>query len=139
MNEATMSDNRESDKGDQINVGNISNSSGIAIGRGASASVSQGLSGRDLDRLFASVYQAVQARPPEPGVNKEQITAIVREIQGEAAQGEQASPSKVETWLHRLVKMAPDIFDVTVASLTSPAAGIAAVIRKVAERVKAGM
>lgn len=52
-------------------------------------------------------------------------------------QGEAANPTKVERWLRALALMASDIFDVTVACLTNPVAGIATVIRKVAEKAKA--
>jgi hypothetical protein len=123
--------------GDKITVGDISGSMGVAIGRGARATVTQGLGGEDIARLFAEVYQQIKARPEDPDVDKAELTDTVQKIQGEVAKGEEANPSKVERWLKTLAGMADDIFEVTVACLTSPAAGVAAVIRKVAQKAKA--
>ena len=64
------------------------------------------------------------------------MTDTVQKIQQEVAKGEGANPNKVERWLRTLASMASDIFDVTVACLTSPVAGIATVIRKVAEKAE---
>jgi hypothetical protein len=124
-------------EGDGINVGNISNSSGIAIGRGAKATVTQGLSQEDMARLFATIYREIQSRAPDPTVKKEQITEIVQKIEKETVKGPQANESSIEHWLKNLAKMAPDILDVTIACLVSPATGIAAAIRKIAQKVKA--
>jgi len=122
--------------GDKITVGDISGGKGIAIGRGAQATVTEGLGGDEIARLFAAVYQRIETRPGDPDVDKEELTETVQKIQQEVAQGEQANPSKVERWLKNLALMASDIFDVTVACLTSPVTGIATVIRKVAEKTK---
>jgi len=124
-------------EGDKIVVGNISGV-GIAIGREAQATVHQGLGGDELARLFATVYQRIDARPESANVDKAELRSTVRRVQQEAAKGEQASPGKVERWLTILAEMAPDILEVTVASLLSPAAGIAAVIRNVADRARRG-
>jgi len=122
--------------GDKITVGDISGSTGIAIGRGARATVSQGLGGDEIARLFEAVYRRIEARPEDPNVDKEELTDTVQKIQQEVAKGEGANPNKVERWLRTLASMASDIFDVTVACLTSPVAGIATVIRKVAEKAE---
>jgi hypothetical protein len=113
--------------GDKIAVGDISGSTGVAIGRGAQATVTRtGLSGDEIARLFAAVYRRIEARPEDPDVDKEELTETVRKIQREAAKGEAANPNRVARWLKTLALMASDIFDVTVACLTSPVAGIAA-------------
>lgn len=123
--------------GDKISVGDISGSTGVAIGRGAQATVTQGLGGEEIARLFAEVYQQIKARPEDPDVDKAELTDTVQKIQGEVAKGEEANPKKIERWLKALAGMADDIFEVTVACLTSPAAGVATVVRKVAQKAKA--
>jgi hypothetical protein len=123
--------------GDKITVGDITGSTGIAIGRGAQATVTQGLGDDEIARLFAAIYQQIEARPEDPNVDKKELTETVQKVQQETAKGEGANPNKVERWLKTLALMASDIFDVTVACLTSPGTGIAAVIRKVAEKAKA--
>jgi hypothetical protein len=123
--------------GDKITVGDISGSTGVAIGRGAQATVTQGLGGEDIARLFAEIYQQIEARPEDPDVDKEELTETVQKVQEEAAKGEEANPNKVERWLRFLGSMAPDILDVTVACLTNPVAGVATAIRKIAENAQA--
>ncbi|MEJ2265389.1 MAG: hypothetical protein P8X95_18240 [Anaerolineales bacterium] len=123
--------------GDKITVGDISGSTGVAIGRGAQATVTQGLGGEDIARLFAEIYQQIEARPEDPDVDKEELTETVQKVQEEAAKGEEANPNKVERWLRFLGSMAPDILDVTVACLTNPVAGVATAIRKIAEKAQA--
>ncbi len=123
--------------GDNISVGDITGSSGIAIGRGAQASVTAGASAAELAKAFADIYKQIEARPPDPNVDKDEVKQEVRRIEEELKKGEEANASKVERWLRGLADMAPDIFEVTVAALTSPAAAVGAVIRKVAEKAKA--
>jgi hypothetical protein len=122
--------------GDKITVGDISGGTGIAIGRGAQATVTHGLAGEDVAQLFATIHQQIKARADNPDIDKEEITETVQKIEQENAKGEQANPSKVERWLRNLASMAPDIFELTVECLKSPLAGISSVVRKIAERAK---
>lgn len=123
-------------KGDSITVGDISGSTGIAIGRGAQASVTSGIGGDELAQLFSAVYRQIEIRPQDPDVDKEELADTVKKIELEAAKGENANPRKVERWLLFLADMAPDIMEVAAATLADPIAGVASVIRKVAEKVK---
>jgi hypothetical protein len=133
---SSMAQKKPVTQGDQITVGNISNST-AAIGRNAKASSSIGLDGDQLAKLFAGVYQKIETRPESQDVGKEEITGTVKNIETEVKKGEAANPKKVERWLKTLAGMAPDILEVTIATLTDPLAGIATVIRKIAEKVKA--
>jgi len=112
---------------------------GTVIGDGSTSTVTrtEGVSGQDLAELFSGIYQRIESRPPDPDVDKEEITETVRKIETEAAKGEEANPKKVERWLRTLGTMAGDILDVTAACLLSPAAGVATVIRKVATKAQA--
>lgn len=121
--------------GDTISVSGIQDSN-VAVGRGASVTVNQGLTGEDLSRLFAQIYQKIEARPPDPDVDREELQGTVQDIEKEVQKGEGANPNKVERWLKTLASIAPDILEVTLATLTNPAAGIATVIRKVAEKAR---
>lgn len=123
--------------GSQIRTGDISGNQGLAIGDGAQATHTGGISAEELAKLFAPIYERIQARPEDPAVEKAEISQTVQQVQAETVKGEQANPSKVERLLKTLALMAPDILDVTVATLVNPVAGIALVIRKVAEKAKA--
>lgn len=116
----------------------VSGDAAIAHDQGhATVTKTQGMRGQDLAALFEDVYQKIESRPPDPDVDKEELAETVKKIQQEAAKGEEANPRRVERWLKTLGLMADDIVDVTAACLLSPAAGVAAVIRKVAEKAKA--
>jgi excisionase family DNA binding protein len=121
--------------GDTISVSGIQDSN-VAVGRGASVTVTQGLTGEALTDLFKLIYQKIEARPPDPDVDREEVQATVQNIETEVQKGETANPSKVERWLKTLASIAPDILEVTLATLTNPAVGIATVIRKVAEKAQ---
>ena len=122
--------------GDKISVGNITRSQGVAIGRGAKAEVKSGIGAKEISEIFSPIYQKIESRPPDPLVEKEEITDRVKRIENEVATGDKAEPAKVERWLRNLATMAPDILDVTLAALTSPIAGISMAIRKIAQKMK---
>ena len=129
-------------RGDTISVGNISGSSGIAIGRGARASVTHGAGG-DADalaRAFATIYAAIEARPARAAdaFDKNDITQVVQQTQEEAGKGDQADAGRVERLLRKVSAMAPDIGEVVAATLASPLAGVATVVRLVAEKAREG-
>jgi len=119
-----------------INVGPITNSTGIAIGHGAQSSVTQGVSGADLATLFAGIYRKIDDRPDDPNVDKEDVKYKVGRIEQEVQKQDSASEPKLQGWLGELAGMAPDIFDVTVASLAGPTAAVSMIIKKVADKAK---
>jgi hypothetical protein len=121
--------------GDQIKVGDVSQSY-VAIGRQSRVTVTHGLQGEELARLFAAAYQRIEARPEDRDVDKTEIKETVQKIEQEVAQGEQANPNKIDRWLKTLEKIAPDILEVIVTALLNPGAGAAAVVRKVAEKAR---
>lgn len=127
---------REEIGADKISVGNVTDSKAVAIGRGAQATVTEGIGGEELALLFAPVYEQIQDRPVDPDVDKEELSETVQKVVAESARGEEANPNRVERWLKNLALMAPDIFDVVSATLLNPAAGVAAVIRKVVEKAQ---
>jgi hypothetical protein len=117
-----------------ITVGNVEGT-GIAIGHGASAAVQQGLSGSEVASLFAAVYRRVDELPD--AVDKDAVAETVHAVEQEAAKGEDADPDKVEGWLRRLAGLAPDVLEVTLATIANPVAGVTLAVRKAAERVRA--
>jgi len=131
-----MGKNGDKVGGDKITIGNISDSQGVAIGRNAQVKIQSGIESKELAELFSSIYKNIQARSPDPIVEKEEITDQVKRIEHEVAAGEKAEPTKVERWLRNLAAMAPDILDVTLGALTSPIAGISVAIRKIAQKMR---
>ena len=56
--------------GDTITVGDISGSTGIAVGKSVSVKVTQGISAEEITKVFAPLLQAVQTKPDSPEKEK---------------------------------------------------------------------
>ena len=89
--------------GDKISVGNVSGT-GIAIGSGARAQVQKGLSGTDLDRVFAPLTAVVNAAPPSA---RAEATQKVQELKSEVAKGEKADDTRIAMLIDGLVGLVP--------------------------------
>jgi translation elongation factor EF-4 len=122
--------------GDKISIGDISVSKGVAIGRGASVTITEGIDAQALAALFGKINQGLDALPPEKKQDVEDAKATVEEIKQEVAAGDKADESKLERHFRALVRMGPDILDVVTASLVNPAAGVAMLIKKVAAKAR---
>jgi hypothetical protein len=118
-----------------INVRGV-HGSGITIGHKGQTQSQQGGDVDTFARAFAQVYQAINTRPDDPDVGRDEITETVRSIEEEAQKGDRANERKLTRCLNNLAGMAEDIFDVTVAALTGPQAAFATVARKVAAKAK---
>jgi hypothetical protein len=138
MTERKFKNNRGRNKqigGDQ-NVIQGSISGGVIVqGRGANVAVQQssGINEEQLSLVFEKMYQAIQSRPDDPNIDKEELSETVQRIEQEVKKGDQANDSKLKRWMESLNKMAPDIVDVILASLGGPVSGMTAVLKKVAE------
>ena len=119
-----------------ITVGSISNSSGVAIGPGASATVTNtsGAAVDDIARAFALIIQKMDELPEGPG--KSIAQAAVQGLATEAKQGEQAEENRVRKWFAFLAEAAPDVLEVVINTFINPIAGLGTVFKKVAERAK---
>jgi Caspase domain len=119
-------------EGDQISVGNISGSSGIAIGRGAQAKVNSGVQSSDLTDLFAIIYGQIDAHSGDPS-DREEVRQNVQRIEQEVGKGDAANQDRLKRWLTAVKDLAPDIFSALIRTLLNPAtrlsAGIAGVIK----------
>jgi len=112
-------------EGDQISVGNISGSSGLAIGRGAQATVHSGVQSSDLTDLFAVIYRQIDARINDP-VDRGEVRQNVERIEQEVGKGDAANQDRVKRWMAAVKDIAPDIFAALVRALLNPAAQISA-------------
>ena len=128
-------------KGDQnILSGNVSGG-GIVFqgGRHKNITINQstGPGSDEIAALFSNIYKHIEARPPDPNIDKEEIMETVQKIQEEAATGEKdANENKLTRWMDTLNKIAPDVIDVALASLGGPVSGITAVLKKIADRTR---
>jgi hypothetical protein len=129
-----MDDETKPNSGGNINVGNISNSTGVAVGHGASAHVTQGMSGQEVAALFQSLSQRVAELPEGPSktVAGQAVTGLEQEVK----KGDAAEEKNLRTWFNFLAQAAPGIWEVAVATLASPKAGFAAIVKLVAQKAK---
>ncbi len=118
-----------------ISVGDGVSGTGIAIGHKPQAQVQQGNSASDLAQAFAQVYAAIAASQ-HPAAIQTVVQEHVQKIETEAQKGEAADANQIEGWLTVIARMAPDILEVTANTLLNPVAGVATVIKKVAEKAK---
>jgi hypothetical protein len=105
--------------GDKITMGDVSGT-GIAIGRGASASVTQGISGDEMAALFAPVLNAIQSAP---GEEQEAAQQKLQELETEAAKGEKADDPRMAGLIDDLVGLVPGAVGAVVSVFASPILG----------------
>jgi hypothetical protein len=95
-----------------------------------------GLSGEDVAKLFASIYQQIDTKTDLKPNDKKYVKADVQDVEVEVAKGDQADESILERRLSNVLRMAPDILDVIASTLVNPALGAATILRKVIAKVK---
>jgi hypothetical protein len=105
--------------GDQITTGYISGT-GIAVGRDTKVTVIQGLSGADLDKIFAPLMAAIQAAPLD---KQAQATQKANDLKHEAAKGKDADDSRMGKLIDSLVGLVPGAVSAIVSSFASPILG----------------
>ncbi len=94
----------------------------------------------DLQAVLAEwrsqVHSKIDAQPQLSDDEKGDLKTQVDKIQNEAAKGKQADPGRLEKLINTLSVMAPDIFEVAVATLANPLAGIGLVVKKIGDKAK---
>ena len=129
-----MADNKSPNSGN-IKVGDISNATGVAIGHGAQATVTQGgASAEEIAKAFAAITQKVNALPDGP--SKTMAQTAVQGLEAEAKKGDKADEKAVGDWFNFLAQTASDAFDVAVTTFANPIAGVGMVFKKIAEKAK---
>jgi hypothetical protein len=114
--------------------GSVDTGGGDFVGR--DQHITYGMSADQAARLFADIYSRIETHPRLDEIDKADLKTDVQEIQKEVVKGDSADESFLARRLRNIQRTAPDILEVVLSTLTNPAAGFAAVIRKVAERMK---
>lgn len=89
-----------------------------------------------LSSPFEPLYRRLAEDPRLDATEKADARAELQEIEAEARNAT-ADESFLERRLRNVRRIAPDIFDVVLATLSSPTAGFSLVARKVAEKMRA--
>jgi hypothetical protein len=118
------------------------NQAGGDIVTGHKMTTTIGMSANDFTKAFDSIYQKIAAKPKDdqPAI-KDAVDTIKNAAQAEATQGIKPDEKAVTAAAKSLAVDAPELLtdaaDVVLATLANPAAGVIAIIRKIAEKVKA--
>jgi hypothetical protein len=124
-------------QGDQITVGNITGSTGVAIGKASKATVTQSVDPEVMKQIFAQILDRLDTLQ---GHDKDDIAdaqETVREIQEKVlAEGEKVEEAWLAKRFRNIARMGPDILDVVTAALVNPAAGVAMTVKKIAEKAR---
>jgi hypothetical protein len=125
--------------GDKIDVGNISGSQGLAIGRGATANVIsyQQDNAESLAAAFARIYQAVNDSAAT-AAQKAVAQQAVEKLEQEARKSESADEAEVQQWFDVLTAMLPEVAEVAVDAFLRPIKGVSMVFGKIAARKRSG-
>lgn len=86
--------------------------------------------------LFEPIYRQIATHPKLSETDKEDAQAELREVEAEVHKPE-PDASFLERRLRNLRRIAPDVVEVVLATLASPAAGFSLVAKKVAEKMRA--
>jgi hypothetical protein len=132
-----------SSKQSSVRVGNISDISGnvnVAGGNITTHHTVNGLSAAEIKQLFDGLYAEIDRQANTSTADKEDIKAEVQEIQSTVTQAAQQNEKVDEGFLSRrfrnIARMAPDVLDVVVATLSNPLAGLGVAVKKIAEKAK---
>ncbi|MBL8090567.1 MAG: hypothetical protein JNJ43_09585 [Anaerolineales bacterium] len=86
--------------------------------------------------IFEKTFREVDKQTNLSSDKKEEIKQKITAVKDAISDGDEVNESFLETRLKNIKNMAPEIADVFLASLISPASGFAMVVQKIARRVK---
>ena len=84
----------------------------------------------------AEMESRIEAEPELSSDEKQDLKEQVQKIEQEVQKGQQADPSRIEKLINTLAVMSEDIFEVSVATLASPLAGLGLVAKKIGDQAR---
>jgi hypothetical protein len=86
----------------------------------------------DVKDPFYEIYRQIDSKPK----GKKKLVREVEQIRQEVQKDEDIRQGFLQERLRNLAKIAPDIFEVTVATLANPKLGFALVVQKIAKKAR---
>ena len=127
-------DNSINTEGGAYIGGHVNTGGGKFVGRDDYSQ--SGVSSEDAIKLFDSLFKTIDSQSNLGAGTKEDLKGEIVELRNELAKQEQADESFLMRRLRNIGRMAPDILEVTLATITNPIAGFGVIAKKIAERVK---
>ena len=90
----------------------------------------------DARQLFELIYATIDKKGELRSSDKADLKHDVEELQQELLKGDKLDQSFVRRHLRSIGQMAPDILEVTLATIANPAAGFGVVAKKIADKIK---
>jgi hypothetical protein len=122
--------------GDNFTISITGNGNAAAVGRGARAVINQGNLNSEMGEWRKQMEQKIngikELYPEDKSTLNQQVEQIAREVE----KGPQADASRVERLINTISVMAPDIFEVAIATLVNPLAGIGLIVRKIGDKAQ---
>ena len=102
------------------------------------ANVSQqvGIETEEARKFFETILEKIDNKPTLSQDEKVSLKQDVHEVKQELSKNEQADESLLTQRLQNIGKMAPDILEIVLATITNPIAGFGVLAKKVAEKAK---
>jgi hypothetical protein len=96
----------------------------------------------DYNRLdtaykFSSLFPQIEDLPNLSTTDKSDLKSELRTFEDEDKKGPEANQGFLAQRLRNVRRIAPDILDVAIATITNPAVGFGMIAKKVAEKMKA--
>jgi hypothetical protein len=123
-------------RGDVITVKKRGNKSAITSGRRSKAVVSQAETDSELKKWRKNMEKWIDAQKDLPPADKTELKDNVAQVADEVSKGKQVDSGRLERLLNVILSIAPDVFDVAIATLANPLAGLGLVAKKIGERAK---
>lgn len=124
--------------GDSISISGSSNVN-VVKGSGTATNtsiVNEANSNGELIKWRKEMERKIDALKDIPAEDKSTLNQQVEQIAREAEKGPQADPKRLERLFNTISAMAPDIFEVAVATVSNPLAGIGLVVKKIGEKAQ---
>ncbi len=85
---------------------------------------------------FISVYQQIEVRIDLTTSGKADLKSELQSFESEDKKGPEANEGFLAQRLRNIKRIAPDILDAAIATITGPAAGFSMIAKRVAEKMK---
>jgi hypothetical protein len=113
----------------------------VSIGGNVSGSIitvgNNNIVGLQVEQAFSPIYKAIENHPNLSAADKTDLNGETQDLEAELKKGDEADESFLTRRLHNIKRMAPEILEVILATITNPAAGFGLVAKKVADKMKA--
>jgi hypothetical protein len=122
--------------GDMITLNNKGNNNANAAGRGAKAGVYQVDTVPELKKWRKDMEERIDANRDLLPADKTDLKENVTKVTEEVSKGKRADRGRLERLLNTIGSLAPDIFEVAIATLANPLAGLGLVAKKIGDKAK---